>query len=91
MTVAEIKAELDELGVEYDKKMVKAELQSLLDEHKPTEYKVIFRFKDLEDNEHLYKIGDTYPRKGSDPSKERIKELLSYKNKIGRKLITEQK
>lgn len=90
MTVAEIKAELDVLGVEYDNKMLKAELKSLLDEHKPTEYKVIFGFKDLKDKNHVYKKGDVYPREGSNPGKERIRELASYKNKIGRKLISEQ-
>ena len=44
-------------------------------------------FKDLEDNNYLYKKGDTYPREGLTPSKKRINELSSKKNKIGEVLI----
>lgn len=44
-------------------------------------------WKDLEDNEHIYKKGDIYPREGLEPSKKRIKELTSDKNKIGEVLI----
>ena len=44
-------------------------------------------FKDLEDNNHIYKKGDTYPREGLEPIKKRIKELSSEKNKIGKILI----
>ncbi len=44
-------------------------------------------WKDLEDNDHIYKKGDTYPRVGLEPSKKRIKELTSIKNKIGEVLI----
>lgn len=50
-------------------------------------YKVIARFADLQDGSHIYEIGDTYPRKGLKPSKERIEELASDKNKIGIPLI----
>lgn len=50
-------------------------------------YKVIARFADLQDVSHIYEIGDTYPRKGLKPSKERIEELASDKNKIGIPLI----
>lgn len=51
-------------------------------------YIVIYeRFKDLEDNNYIYKKGDIYPREGLDPTKERIKELSSKKNKIGEILI----
>lgn len=50
-------------------------------------YKVIERFMDLQDENHIYEIGDTYPRKGSKPSKERIEELASDKNLIGFPLI----
>lgn len=50
-------------------------------------YKVIERFMDLQDEKHIYEIGDTYPRKGSKPSKERIEELASDKNLIGFPLI----
>lgn len=44
-------------------------------------------FKDLEDNNHIYKKGDIYPREGLEPTKKRIKELTSEKNKIGEILI----
>lgn len=54
-------------------------------------YKVIVRFMDLQDNDHIYEVGDTYPRKGSDPSFDRIRELAGKKNKIGKVLIEEIK
>lgn len=51
-------------------------------------YKVINSFKDLEDNGHIYiKDKDIYPREGLEPTKKRIKELASTKNKIGKILI----
>jgi len=50
-------------------------------------YKVIKAFADLQDQKHVYKIGDEYPRKGYSPSGERVEELLSDKNKTGKPLI----
>lgn len=51
-------------------------------------YRVIYTFKDLEDDEHIYiKDKDIYPREGLEPTKKRIKELTSTKNKIGKVLI----
>lgn len=51
-------------------------------------YVVIYKaFKDLEDDNYLYKKGDTYPREGLKPTKKRINELSSKKNKIGEVLI----
>lgn len=51
-------------------------------------YVVVYsRFKDLKDNNHIYKKGDVYPREGLEPTKERIKELLGKKNQIGEVLI----
>ena len=51
-------------------------------------YVVVYeKFKDLEDNDYIYKKGDIYPREGLEPSKKRIKELSSDKNKIGKVLI----
>lgn len=44
-------------------------------------------WKDLEDNDHIYRNGDIYPREGLEPSKGRIKELTTNKNKIGEILI----
>ncbi len=54
-------------------------------------YVVIYeKFKDLEDNDYIYQKGDVYPREGLEPSKERIKELSTKKNKIGEILIKKQ-
>lgn len=50
-------------------------------------YKVIKYFTDLQDNRHPYNVGDTYPRKGLEPSEERIAELASSNNKQGEPLI----
>lgn len=51
-------------------------------------YVVVYsRFKDLKDNNHIYRKGEIYPREGLEPTKERIKELSSKKNKIGEVLI----
>lgn len=51
-------------------------------------YKVVYKaFKDLEDDNYFYKEGDIYPREGLEPSKKRITELSSNKNKIGKILI----
>ena len=55
-------------------------------------YRVINSFKDLEDNNNIYiKDKDIYPREGLEPTKKRIKELTSTKNKIGKVLIEEIK
>lgn len=51
-------------------------------------YVVVYsRFKDLKDNNHIYRKGEIYPREGLELTKERIKELSSKKNKIGEVLI----
>ena len=50
-------------------------------------YKVIYKFKDLQDNVHIYNVGDTYPRHYVTVSKERLNELKTSKNKIGVPLI----
>lgn len=52
-------------------------------------YKVIKHFVDLQDGNHKYNIGDTYPRKGVDVLQSRINELASNKNKQGVPLIKE--
>lgn len=44
-------------------------------------HRVIEKFVDLEDNHHIYEIGDVYPREGYSPKNKRIKELCSEKNK----------
>ena len=50
-------------------------------------YKVICRFADLKDNNHIYEVGDKYPRKGAETSDERNEELSGKDNKIGEPLI----
>lgn len=50
-------------------------------------FKVIHKFKDLEDNNHIYSDNDIYPYDLKDVSFERIKELASKNNKIGTNLI----
>lgn len=47
-------------------------------------YRVIYRFRDLKDNDRIYNVGDEYVGKKS-PA--RIKELSTDANKIGRPLI----
>lgn len=50
-------------------------------------YKVIKSFVDLQDNNHKYDVGDTYPRKGLNVLQSRINELASKKNRQGCPLI----
>ena len=53
------------------------------------QYKVIAYFTDAQDGEHIYKVGDEYPRQGIEVSDERIEELSSSKNAKGRPMIEE--
>ncbi len=48
---------------------------------------VIKKFTDLQDGNHVYNVGDVYPREGYTPSEERIAELASDKNRQGVPLI----
>lgn len=43
-------------------------------------YKVVSSFFDKEDNNRLYEVGQSYPRTGYKPSKERIDMLSTNKN-----------
>lgn len=52
-------------------------------------YVVIKAFKDLQDNNYRYEEGETFPRNGITPSKARIDELASAKNRRGIPLIKE--
>lgn len=54
-------------------------------------YKAIVDFVDLQDNNHRYHAGDSFPREGYDPSEDRIKELLSDRNLRGAAVIAEEK
>ena len=51
-------------------------------------YKVIRRFRDGQDNNFAYEVGDSYPRFGAEVSDERINELLGRNNSIGVPLIS---
>lgn len=50
-------------------------------------YKVIHYFTDLQDFNHPYKVGDTFPRVGMKVSEARLKELSSSNNKQKKALI----
>ncbi|MDU7042262.1 MAG: Rho termination factor N-terminal domain-containing protein [Actinomyces sp.] len=53
-------------------------------------YKVITRFKDADDDNYLYEVGDLYPREGYYPTDKRIDELSTTNNRrnvVGIELI----
>lgn len=50
-------------------------------------YEVIHYFTDLQDFNHPYKVGDTFPRVGMKVSETRLKELSSSNNKQKKALI----
>ena len=52
-------------------------------------YRVINRFFDLQDNNHAYSVGDTFPHNGVEVDAERTAELASDKNRLGFPLIEE--
>ena len=52
-------------------------------------YRVIKAFTDLQDNNHAYSVGDTFPHNGIEVDAERIAELASDKNRRGVPLIEE--
>lgn len=54
-------------------------------------YKVIKHFADLQDKNHIYNVGDTFPHKGLEVSEERLAELSGSDNKQGVPLIEEVK
>ena len=52
-------------------------------------YKVIKSFTDLQDNNYVYYVGDTFPHNGVEVGAERVAELSSDKNLQGVPLIEE--
>ena len=52
-------------------------------------YKVIKKFRDMQDGFHAYSVGDNFPRDGVEVDAERIAELASDKNRLGVPLIEE--
>jgi len=63
----------------------------IIEETPQKKYVVVHDFKDLQDGNIIYIKGDNYPAKANQIVEEdRIKELSSTKNKMGRVLIKEQ-
>ena len=59
---------------------------------KNTKYTVVEDFTDLQDKNKVYHKGDVYPNPANkNISKERIKELTSSDNKMGKPVIEESK
>lgn len=54
-------------------------------------YKVIHAFTDSQDFNHIYRVGDTYPRSGLKIAESRLRELASNKNKRKTPLIAPDK
>lgn len=52
-------------------------------------YKVISFFTDLQDNDHPYEVGDTFPHEGVSASAKRIAELTGSDNQQKKPLIHE--
>lgn len=50
-------------------------------------YKVISFFKDRQDCRHPYNVGDIFPRQGMNVTEERIRELSTSDNRLGKPLI----
>ncbi|PTI11268.1 Rho termination factor N-terminal domain-containing protein [Staphylococcus warneri] len=50
-------------------------------------YKVIEYFTDLQDNNHEYNVGDTFPHDGLSVSDERLTELSTKNNRQNKPLI----
>ena len=45
------------------------------------QYKVVRRFKETKHDNHIYEVGDSYPKEGSKATKARLEELSTIKNK----------
>lgn len=54
-------------------------------------HKALVNFVDLRDNNHRYHAGDSFPREGYEVSDDRIAELCSDQNKLGKPVIAEEK
>lgn len=54
-------------------------------------YTVLITFGDMQDSGHIYHVGDSYPREGYAPEKERIEELTGRENAFGQPIIAEVK
>ena len=54
-------------------------------------HKVIKSFIDLQDGNHLYQVGDTFPREGKEVTEIRLQELSTTANKQRVPLIEKEK
>lgn len=52
-------------------------------------YRVLHTFVDLNDKHYIYRTGDSFPRDGIYVNDDRILELMSAKNKMGKPVIEE--
>lgn len=50
-------------------------------------YRVIKKFRDVQDGLHAYSVGDTFPYNSVDVDAERIEELATDRNRLGVPLI----
>lgn len=53
------------------------------------EYKVVREFKETKHDDHIYKVGDSYPKEGEKATKARLEELSTTKNKYKKVYIEE--
>jgi hypothetical protein len=54
-------------------------------------YKVLNRFRDKENDDVIYEVGETYPKGNYKPTKKRIAELLKEHSRYKRVFIQEVK
>ena len=52
-------------------------------------YVALERFADLQDGNHIYEAGESYPRPGFNAAQQRIDELAGSDNRMGRPLIAD--
>lgn len=50
-------------------------------------YKVLAVFADVQDNNHIYDVGEAFPREGVSVSEERLAELAGSNNRLRKPLI----
>lgn len=53
--------------------------------------KVLIAFTDDQDGNHVYNVGDQYPRAGLEPAEERVAYLASERNKLKAPVIEQPK
>jgi hypothetical protein len=53
-------------------------------------YRVVETFADAQDRYYVYNVGDSFPRNGKTVSAERVNELLTNKNAIGKPIIVDE-